>query len=171
MNELKWSLQSLLEPIGWCLEPNHCASFPGSSKGKASACNVGDPGSNPGLGRSPGEGNGNPLQYTCLGKFHGWRSLVGYSPWGHRESDRTERLHLVLVVLGQHDMTWCWVFDFLPGQSISVITFDRTHCPIGAPIWLSESLFEFQRTSWASLPSSGFRRLYFCFNFYYDHHF
>ena len=51
----------------------------------------------------------------------------------------------MLVVLGQHDMTWCWIFDFLPGQSISVITFDRTHCPTGAPIWLSESLFEFQR--------------------------
>ena len=40
--------------------------FPGGSEGKASACNVGDPGSVPGLGRSPGEGNGNPLQYSCL---------------------------------------------------------------------------------------------------------
>ena len=40
--------------------------FPGGSDGKASACNVGDPGSIPGLGRSPGEGNGNPLQYSCL---------------------------------------------------------------------------------------------------------
>ena len=41
-------------------------SFPGGSDGKASACNVGDPGSIPGLGRSPGEGNGHPLQYSCL---------------------------------------------------------------------------------------------------------
>ena len=40
--------------------------FPGGLDGKASACNVGDPGSIPGLGRSPGEGNGNPLQYSCL---------------------------------------------------------------------------------------------------------
>ena len=39
---------------------------PGGSEGKASACNVGDPGFIPGLGRSPGEGNGNPLQYSCL---------------------------------------------------------------------------------------------------------
>ena len=39
--------------------------FPGSSDGKASACNVGDLGSIPGSGRSPGEGNGNPLQYSC----------------------------------------------------------------------------------------------------------
>ena len=40
--------------------------FPGGSDGKASVYNVGDPGSIPGLGRSPGEGNGNPLQYYCL---------------------------------------------------------------------------------------------------------
>ena len=40
--------------------------FPGGSEGKASACNVGDPDLIPGLGRSPGEGNGNPLQYSCL---------------------------------------------------------------------------------------------------------
>ena len=43
--------------------------FPGGSDGKASACSVGDPGSIPGLGRSPGEGNGNPLQYSCLENF------------------------------------------------------------------------------------------------------
>ena len=42
------------------------SGFPGGSNGKASACNAGDPGSIPGLGRSPGEGNGNLLQYPCL---------------------------------------------------------------------------------------------------------
>ena len=41
--------------------------FPGGSDGKETACNAGDPGSIPGLGRCPGEGNGNPLQYPCLG--------------------------------------------------------------------------------------------------------
>ena len=40
--------------------------FPGGSDGKASACNAGDSGSILGSGRSPGEGNGNPLQYSCL---------------------------------------------------------------------------------------------------------
>ena len=40
--------------------------FPGGSDGKESACNVGDPGLIPELGRSPGKGNGNPLQYSCL---------------------------------------------------------------------------------------------------------
>ena len=44
-------------------------------------------GSIPGLGRSPGEGHGNPLQYPCLENLHGQRSLVGYSPWDHKESD------------------------------------------------------------------------------------
>ena len=43
-----------------------CWGFPGGSEDKASACNAGDPGSISGLGRSPGEGNGNPLQYSCL---------------------------------------------------------------------------------------------------------
>ena len=41
--------------------------FPGGSAGTESACNTGEPSSIPGLGRSPGEGNGNPLQYSCLG--------------------------------------------------------------------------------------------------------
>ena len=40
--------------------------FPGDSGGNKSACNAGDPGSVPGSGRSPGEGNGNPLEYSCL---------------------------------------------------------------------------------------------------------
>ena len=42
------------------------SGFPGDSDGKESACNAGDPGSVPGPGRSPGEGHGNPLQYSCL---------------------------------------------------------------------------------------------------------
>ena len=47
-------------------------------------------GSIPGLGRSPGAGNGNLLQYFLPGKFHGQRSLVVYSPWDLKESDMTE---------------------------------------------------------------------------------
>ena len=66
--------------------------FPGGSVGKESACNVGDLGSIPGLGRSPGGGNGNPLQYSCLEKPHWQRNLVGYSPWGPKESDTAEWL-------------------------------------------------------------------------------
>ena len=48
-----------------------CLCFLDGSDGKASAYNVGDPGSIPGSGRSPGEGNGNPFQYSCLEKSHG----------------------------------------------------------------------------------------------------
>ena len=47
-------------------------------------------GSIPGLGRSPGGGHGNPLQYSCLENPHGQRSLAGCGPWGRKESDMTE---------------------------------------------------------------------------------
>ena len=59
--------------------------------GKESACNAGDPGSNPGSRRSPGEGNGKPTAVLLSGKSHGQKSLVGYSPWhlGREESDTT----------------------------------------------------------------------------------
>ena len=60
----------------------------------ANAGGIRHAGSIPGLGRSPGEGNSNPLQYSCLEKSHGQRSLVGYSPWGGKESAMTERLTL-----------------------------------------------------------------------------
>ena len=65
-------------------------AFPGSSDGKESTCSVGDLGLIPGLGGSPGGGHGNPLQYSCLENPHEQRSLAGYSPWGHKESDMTE---------------------------------------------------------------------------------
>ena len=64
----------------------------GGSDGKELACKVGDLGSIPGLGRSPGGGHGNPLQYSCLENPHGQRSLAGCSPWGCKESDTTEQL-------------------------------------------------------------------------------
>ena len=63
--------------------------FPGGSDGKESACSVGDLGLIPGLGRSPGGGHGNPLQYSGLENLHGQRSLVG--PRGP-ELDMTEQL-------------------------------------------------------------------------------
>ena len=66
--------------------------LPRGSDGKESTCNTGDLGMIPGLGRSPGGRQGKPLQYSCLVNPHGQRSLVGYSPWGHKESDMTEWL-------------------------------------------------------------------------------
>ena len=67
--------------------------FPGGSDGKASAYNAGNLGSVPGSGRSPGEGNGNLLQYSCLENPMDGGAWLGYSPWGRKESDMTERLH------------------------------------------------------------------------------
>ena len=61
--------------------------FPGGSEVKESACNAGDLGSIPGLGRSPGEGNGNPLQYSCLenpmDEEHGGLQSMGSQRVGH----------------------------------------------------------------------------------------
>ena len=59
--------------------------FPGGSDSKESACNAEDPGE----GRSPGEGNGNPFPVFLPGDTHG-QSLVGYSPWVCKQSDMTE---------------------------------------------------------------------------------
>ena len=64
--------------------------FPDSPVGKESACNVGDPGLILGWGRSSGEGNGYPLQYSGL------ENSTDFSPWGRKESDTTERLPLSL---------------------------------------------------------------------------
>ena len=55
--------------------------FPGGSVVKNPPANAGDMGLIPGWGKSPGERTGNPLQYPCLGKSHGQRSLAGCSPW------------------------------------------------------------------------------------------
>ena len=66
--------------------------FSGGSDSKESTSNVGDLGSVPGLGRSPGEGHGNPLQYSCWENPHGQRSLGGYSPWDSKDLDMTEQL-------------------------------------------------------------------------------
>ena len=60
---------------------------PGGLEGRVSTCNAGDPGSIPELGRSPGEGNGNPLQYSCL------ENPMDGGAHGVAESDTTEGLH------------------------------------------------------------------------------
>ena len=70
--------------------------FTSDSDGKEYDCNAVDPGSISGSGRSSGEGNGNPSPVFLPWKFHGQRSLVGYSPWGCKELDTTELLTLSL---------------------------------------------------------------------------
>ena len=86
-----------LEPLGevW--------SFPGGSVVRNPPANAGDTrntGSIPGLGRASGEGNGNPLQSSCLENPHGQRNLVGCSPWGHRVR------HDKAGIVTHHPMPW-----------------------------------------------------------------
>ena len=76
---------------------DHTICFPGGSVVKNLSANAGDTrdmGLITSLGRSPGEGGDNSLQYSCLENPHGQRSLEGYSPWSHKESNTTERLAL-----------------------------------------------------------------------------
>ena len=66
--------------------------FPGGSDGEESICNSGELDLIPGLGRPPGERNGLPIPVFLPREFHGQRSLVGYGPWGCKESYTTEQL-------------------------------------------------------------------------------
>ena len=67
-----------------------CEGFSGGSDGKESACSAGDTDSIPGLGRSPGEGNGN--HSSILAWRIPWKTLVGYSPWVLKELDTAKQL-------------------------------------------------------------------------------
>ena len=78
--------------------------FPRGLAGKESAYNAGDLGLISGLGRSPGEGNGNPFQVFFPGKSHGQRSLAGYSSWGLKESDMTEQLPFSVLTVARDSL-------------------------------------------------------------------
>ena len=86
----------------------------------ANAGDIKDTGLIPGLGRFPGEGHDNPLQYSCLENPYGQRNLAGYSPWGRKELDMTEQLspHTQLVIqarLLHHQTSW---FQHLPFEPL-----------------------------------------------------
>ena len=101
-------------------------------------CSAGDPGSIPGTERSPGVGNGNPLQYSCLG--NSWTEKPGgLQSWGHQESDMTERPSLSSLTCGK--CTYC--------KYTSTVILCM---PIYAPSILSNSIFQHPLEH----PSSGF---------------
>ena len=81
--------------LGCSLCPGR-VGFLGGSDSKESACNKGDPGSIPGLRRSPGEGNGYPFHSSCLENSMDRGDWWAYSPWGGKESYLTETLTLSL---------------------------------------------------------------------------
>ena len=80
-------------------------NFPGGSDGKASAYNVGDLGSIPWLGRSPWRRKWQPTPVLLPGKSRGRRNLVGYSPWGRKESDMTE--NFTFTFKSVVESPWC----------------------------------------------------------------
>ena len=67
----------------------------GGLDGKASACNAGGPRFDPWVGKILWRRKWQPTPVLLPRKPHGWRSVVGYRPWGHKESDSTERLYLI----------------------------------------------------------------------------
>ena len=75
--------------------------FPGGMVVKNLPANAGDAGSIPGSGKSTGEGDGKPTAVFLLGKFHGHRTLAGYSPCGHKS--RTEHTHTHTTVSSTED--------------------------------------------------------------------
>ena len=84
VGKIRWRRDRLPTPVFW--------GFPGGSDGKECARNVEDLGSIPRLGRFPGEGHGDPIQYSCLENPHGQKNVVGYNPWGHNDLNVAERL-------------------------------------------------------------------------------
>ena len=108
---------------------------------KESACNAGDLGSIPGLGRSPGEGNGYPLQYS--GEFHGQRSLVDYSPRGRKESDTTFTIHYSQL------MTFSFTHRATSGQ------LKAFHPPQFKVRGAQTQRWDFSHLLWGLLPKPG----------------
>ena len=97
VGKISWRKDRLPTPV--------FVGFPGVSNGKESTCNVGNLGLIPGSGRSSGEGNGYPLQYSCL-ENSTQRSLAGPSPWGCKELDTTEQLSLSLDAEADAPIPW-----------------------------------------------------------------
>ena len=97
MGDSLWGLKELdMTEATWHIAAKFAKGFPCVSVGKESACSAGDLGSTSGWGRSPGEGNGNPLQYPCLENPKARGTWWGYSPWGRKEWGMTELLTLYL---------------------------------------------------------------------------
>ena len=100
----------IMKPIRYHYYYGKKGGFPGGSDGKESAYNVGDLGSTLGLARSPGWGHGTPVLYSSLKNPQGQRSLVGYSPWGHKELDMTATKHSmtknIIPTLQKTDKKW-----------------------------------------------------------------
>ena len=112
-------------------------AFLSGSDSKESACNAGDLGSITGLGRSPEEENDSSI---LPAEFHGQRSLVGYNPWGCKESDTTELLTLSLSTQG--------ILYFLPLRPTSMLPLQDEELKICLPL---HSAIFFTMSQWKDL--------------------
>ena len=136
-------------------------SFPGGSDGKASACNVGDRGSIPGLGRSPGEGNGNPLQYSCLeNPMEGgawWATVHGVAKSRTGLSDFTSQ-HLIGSASSKVGFSWAQSTSYV----FLILWIDSCCFPRVVCLWMYYRificlLFCFSSSDHSSVDSSIFK--------------
>ena len=104
--------------------------FWGGSDSKASACNAGDPGSTPGLGRSPGEGNGNPLQYSCLENSMDrgtWQVAVHVVTNRHNlETEQAHRVNIKSNLISTIQVSQIWTFCSICFKALFLFTFTGT---------------------------------------------
>ena len=117
--------------LTWCTL--HVHDFLGSSDGKASAYNAGDLGSIPGSGRSPGEGNGNLLQYSCLenpmDRGAWWATVHGVAKSRTRLSDSTFHSTCELNKPGDNIHPWCTPFSILYQPVVPCPVLTVASCP------------------------------------------
>ena len=100
-------------------------SFPGSSDGKSICWQCRKSGFNPWVGKIPWRRKWQPTSVLLPGKFHGWRSLVGYSPWDRKESDTTEQLHWICFFITHRSacyiVLYIWMYSFVGLQIYELI--------------------------------------------------
>ena len=111
----KWQTKCIRGKYIYILE--FTAQFPGGSDGKSICLQCGRPGFDLWVGKIPWKRKRQPTSVLLPGKSHGQRSLAGYSPWGHKESDTTEWLHIIVnsqtVIHESCFQIWIHVLDFL----------------------------------------------------------
>ena len=106
--------------------------FSGGSDGKESACNVGDQCSIPGTGRFPRRRKWQPTPVFLPGASPRQRILVGYSPWGHKQSDTTEHMHARSL-----DMGYIYICKMVPNQPLKEVS---TYPEVRVLPWLLDYL-------------------------------
>ena len=116
--------------------------FPGGSDGKETTCNVGDLWSIPGVGRFPWRRAWQPTPAFLPGKSHAQRSLAGYSPWGHKQTDMTEHTCTPIVSFKRYILSSCplWIklkltSNFRPTHLLQSSPSDFHMMALGAIDW------------------------------------